>query len=86
MFQVSDIFQFFRLFPGLMNPFQEHLQRKRFQQAVAFLIDTKMTIAEIMNTVGYENSSYFYKTFRDKYGMSPKEYRVVHKNDELLRV
>lgn len=66
--------------------FQEHLQRKRFQQAVAFLIDTKMTVAEIMNTVGYENSSYFYKTFRKKYGMSPREYRAEHKNDELLRV
>lgn len=66
--------------------FQEHLQRKRFQQSVAFLCDTKMTVAEIMNTVGYENSSYFYKTFRKKYGMSPREYRLEHKNDELLRV
>lgn len=66
--------------------FREHLQRKRFQQAVSFLTDTKMPIAEIMNTVGYENSSYFYKTFRKKYGMSPREYRLKHKNDKFLRV
>jgi len=66
--------------------FQEHLQRKRFQQAVAFLVDTKMSVTEIINAVGYENSSYFYKTFREKYGMSPREYRLNHKNDEFIRI
>ena len=66
--------------------FQELLQRKRFQQAVVFLVDTKMSIAEIMNAVGYENSSYFYKKFREKYGISPREYRISNKHNKKLRV
>lgn len=66
--------------------FQELLQRKRFYQAVVFLMDTKMSVAEIMNAVGYENSSYFYKKFRQKYGVSPREYRNMHKNDSEIHI
>lgn len=66
--------------------FQELLQRKRFQQAVMFLIETDMSVAQIMNAVGYENSSYFYHSFRKKYGVSPKEYRINHKNDNKVRL
>lgn len=66
--------------------FQELLQRKRFHQAVVFLVDTKMSVSEIMNAVGYENSSYFYKKFRQKYGVSPKEYRKSHKNDREIHI
>lgn len=68
------------------HTFQELLLRKRFQQAVTFLTDTKMSVAEIMNAVGYENSSYFYKSFRKKYGMSPREYRNLNKNSKTIRV
>lgn len=66
--------------------FLELLQRKRFQQAVTFLLETNLTIAEIMNAVGYENSSYFYKKFREKYHASPREYRIAHRNDEKIRI
>lgn len=61
--------------------FQELLQKKRFQQAVSLLLDTKLPVADIMSAVGYENSSYFYRKFHEKYSMSPKEYRAAHKND-----
>ncbi len=57
------------------HTFLEILQRRRFQQAVVFLEDTQMSIAEIMNAVGYENSSFFYRKFKERYGMSPKKYR-----------
>jgi len=65
------------------HTFLELLQRKRFQQAVIFLEDTQMTIAEIMNAVGYENSSFFYRKFKERYGMSPKKYRsaYIHKKN-----
>lgn len=59
--------------------FKELLQKRRLSQAVLLLEDTDMTILEIMNAVGYENSSFFYHVFREAYGMSPKEYRVLHK-------
>lgn len=66
--------------------FQELLQRKRFQKSVEFLLDTKLPIADIMAAVGYENSSYFYKKFHEKYNMSPREYRITHKNDKTVRL
>ncbi len=63
--------------------FLELLQRKRFQQAVVFLEDTKMTVAEIMSAVGYENSSFFYRQFKERYGMSPRKYRSTFKSEKM---
>lgn len=61
--------------------FKELLQRKRFQQAILLLCRTNLTINDIVVAVGYENKSYFYRQFREKYHASPKEYREEHKND-----
>lgn len=66
--------------------FSELLQRKRFQQAVMFLMDTNMTIAEIINAVGYENSSFFYRRFRTQYGMSPRDYRMNQSDKAKIRL
>lgn len=65
--------------------FQELLQRQRFQKAVELLLDTGLTIADIMAAVGYENSSYFYRKFHEKYKASPREYRIQHRNDKEIR-
>ena len=37
--------------------------------------DTFYTAETIMDAIGYDNSSYFYRKFREKYGCSPKDYR-----------
>lgn len=55
--------------------FQELLQRKRFQMAVHLLCDTKLSIEEIALDVGYENQSYFFRQFKERYGMTPHKYR-----------
>ena len=34
-----------------------------------------MPIGEIILRVGYENSSYFHKEFKRRFGVTPKEYR-----------
>ena len=34
-----------------------------------------MTISEVAQAVGYDNFSYFSKLFKDRTGMTPKEYR-----------
>jgi AraC-like DNA-binding protein/mannose-6-phosphate isomerase-like protein (cupin superfamily) len=66
--------------------FQEILQRKRFQKAVMLLLDTDLSIEEIVEVVGYENQSYFYRQFKSRYGMTPRRYRVEHKGDSRVRI
>lgn len=55
--------------------FKELLQKRKLQQAVYLLENTILSVEQIMERIGYENSSYFYRKFRAQYGCSPKEYR-----------
>jgi AraC-like DNA-binding protein len=55
--------------------FKDILQGKRLSIAAAYLKTTDMTVSDIIQEVGYENSSYFYRLFSTKYGMTPYEYR-----------
>ncbi|MCM1284254.1 MAG: AraC family transcriptional regulator [Muribaculaceae bacterium] len=56
--------------------FKELLQQQRLQQTVYLLKQTTLSVDGIMEAVGYHNSSFFYRIFREKYGCSPKEYRL----------
>ena len=55
--------------------FKELLQLRKLQQAAYLLDNSTLPADRIMEAVGYENSSYFYRSFRAKYGCSPREYR-----------
>ena len=55
--------------------FKELLQQRKLQQAVYLLKQTSLTIDSIIEAIGYDNSSYFYRKFKEKYHCSPKEYR-----------
>lgn len=55
--------------------YKELLQEKRMQQAVYLLTSSGIPVADIIESVGYDNTSYFYRKFRERYGQSPKEYR-----------
>lgn len=55
--------------------FKELLQQRRLQQAAYLLSHTPLPIETILSYIGYDNSSYFYRRFRLRYGCSPKEYR-----------
>ncbi|MCL2560323.1 MAG: AraC family transcriptional regulator [Turicibacter sp.] len=52
------------------------LQEKRLLQASYLLKQTQIPIAEIIESVGYENSSFFFRKFKEAHGMSPKKYRM----------
>lgn len=66
--------------------FQELLQRKRFQKAVMLLVESDLSVEEIVAAVGYENQSYFYRQFKARYGMTPRKYRLEHKDDQEIRI
>ncbi len=55
--------------------FKELLQERKLQQAAYLLSQTPLSVEAIMDAIGYDNSSYFYRRFRAKYGCSPREYR-----------
>ncbi len=62
--------------------FQQLLMQKRLNQAAFLLTTTRLTVEDIMLAVGYDNSSYFHRIFREKYGMTPKKYRVNRRIEE----
>lgn len=55
--------------------FKELLQSRKFYRAEELLRDTNLSINDIVAAVGYENNSYFFKTFKEKYHMTPAAYR-----------
>ena len=55
--------------------YKELLLSKRMQQASYLLTKSSLPVTDIIELVGYDNSSYFYRKFKEKYGLSPKEYR-----------
>jgi len=59
----------------LNKNFKELLQERKLQQAVFLLKQSTLTVEKIIASVGYDNSSHFHRKFREKYGMSPGEYR-----------
>ena len=57
--------------------FMEYLTRIRMAKAKELLRGTELTISEISERVGYESIHYFSRLFKEREGMSPKEYREV---------
>lgn len=57
------------------STFKELLLHKRLDKAPRLLRETRLTIQEVCAAVGYDNTSYFHRVFRRRYGKSPKEYR-----------
>lgn len=56
--------------------FKELLQQRKLQQAAYLLAHTPLPVEAVLAYIGYDNSSYFYRRFRLRYGCSPKEYRA----------
>ena len=50
------------------------------------MCDTDLPISDIIAAVGYENSSYFHRVFRERYHMTPRNFRVKYKQGEKVRI
>lgn len=73
-----DVYWLSRMIRQLLGRnYKELLQIKRLNQAAFLLLNTRMSVADISIAVGYDNTSYFHRIFREYYGMSPKEYRTA---------
>lgn len=66
-----------RLFKAHMGKsIYEFIKETKLLYASYLLMRTNIPISEISYRVGYESPSYFTKTFREVFGVSPKEYRI----------
>lgn len=66
--------------------YKELLQRRRFRKAVELLVETELPVNDIVTAVGYENNSYFYRKFRERYQMTPNAYRERYRGSDRVRV
>ena len=55
--------------------YNDFVIEKRMEQASYLLRDTKLKLSEIAEQTGYASSSYFIRTFRHAFGITPTEYR-----------
>ena len=53
--------------------YKELLQKQRMETAARLLRRSDLNIQQIIAQVGYENTSYFYRLFHERYGLSPRE-------------
>ena len=81
---VSGLSRLIRKITG--HTYKELVQRKRFRKAVELLIETEIPVNDIVSEVGYENNSYFYRKFKERYHITPNEYRITHKDNISIRV
>lgn len=72
----SHLFRSFETVLGV-SP-KKYLTDFRIKQACYLLEHSLLSITAIANSIGFDNSLYFSKTFHKQKGMSPKEYRESH--------
>lgn len=53
----------------------EFLRRERLARAIVKLRESDETIAGIAHSVGFHSESYFYRSFREAFGLTPAQYR-----------
>lgn len=57
--------------------YTELVQEKRLNQAAYLLEHTGMSVMDVGLSVGYDNLSYFHRIFKERYGVTPRKYRVL---------
>ncbi|MBR6761285.1 MAG: helix-turn-helix domain-containing protein [Oscillospiraceae bacterium] len=72
---------FIRLFQELYscNP-TTYVKKLRMQKAQELLATTQLPITEIAARCGYPDSNYFSRIFKQQNNMTPKQYRIHHKD------
>ena len=59
--------------------FSKYILEKRLQRACALLTSSPAAVTEIALQCGFNTISYFNRAFKNRFGVSPVEYRSRHK-------
>ena len=57
--------------------FSKYLVQKRIETAKTFLLDTRYRINEVAAQVGYTDTKYFSRLFKEYVGVTPAQYRKM---------
>ncbi len=57
-----------------------YVQKMRLDAAISLLTKTDLSISEIVTSIGLSSKSYFSKIFKEKYTISPSDFRKKHRN------
>ncbi|MBQ1482407.1 MAG: helix-turn-helix domain-containing protein [Erysipelotrichaceae bacterium] len=57
------------------SSFNELVSKEKLSAAKRLLDNSDLSVNEIINYVGYQNMSFFYKKFKERYGILPGDYR-----------
>ena len=72
---------FMKLFKKLTGKtFIQYLKAYRLEMAAEQLATGTQKVIEVSENTGFHNHSYFTRSFIEKYGMPPREYRKLHQN------
>ncbi|MBN2984504.1 helix-turn-helix transcriptional regulator [Cohnella algarum] len=80
--KIADMLKMNSVYLGQVYKSQEgesvvdRINATRLAQARLLLEQQDLMVAEIMERVGFDNESYFYRLFKRRYGVTPKEYRL----------
>lgn len=76
---------FQRDFKRLFNqPPKAWLTQVRLEKACALLEQHQLSIGEIGLEIGYDNLSHFIRVFRKFYGVTPKQYQINYRDQQVI--
>ena len=62
--------------------FREKLVRTRMEHAAWLLRHTDKRVGDLVAETGYASESRFYRTFRERFGMTPEQYRTQYRRND----
>ncbi|NBI60957.1 AraC family transcriptional regulator, partial [Lachnospiraceae bacterium] len=79
--ELEQVFHYHRNYFNLIlrkyrgQTFQKYVQKVRLDHAVQLLKESSLPIRQVALAVGYENTSYFYHIFEERFGVPPQKMR-----------
>lgn len=64
--------------------FIDLLHLARLNKAAQLLLTSDYKISYVMREIGYNNKTFFYSIFKQKYNMTPNQYRIKYKKRESI--
>lgn len=63
---------------------QRWIRERRIEKAIKLLANREMPVAQLSHEVGYDNTSYFIRAFREQTGASPKQYMIAQRREREI--